>query len=381
MPELSIGQATSLALITMLALLLALPAACAQQHDFTVTEVDLPENVTVVDTMTIDRSGNVWFMDSSGPELYLYEPDKNNFTEIAMPGLQGAEFTGMSVDASGKVWFADRDGNRVGMFDPATGGFKVYDFPLELAPSDLVFYNGFLWIGCKEEIGRLDIKNEYLLDHFLKKRNSYIMDVELDEETGDIWFVESAMNRVGGYLKRYNDNVEYDIPTPDSCPTCLDMDSAKTLWFIEAKTNRLGSFDTINEKFREHDAPAIDGKKPSLNHVAVDKNGHVWVTDPANNRLIKYFPEHDAFGSIGLKEGNNMPTLIDIDEKGNLWFVESGTGKLAMLQAGPDAGMPSASPIPSPSAEPSSTPKPSPGFSVAALAIAGLILLAFKKRL
>jgi tripartite motif-containing protein 71 len=67
-------------------------------------------------------------------------------------------------------------------------------------------------------------------------------------------------------------------------------------------------------------------------YLAVDGDGHVYVTDPEGYRVIGF----DAggtflvtFGEFGVGEGEfNLPTGIDVDESGSVYVVDSANNRV-----------------------------------------------------
>ncbi|WP_230741486.1 Vgb family protein [Methanooceanicella nereidis] len=366
-----------------------MPVASAEENNipaagspdlYSIERYQLPENVTAVDAMTVDAQGNVWFADSSMPCLFRFDPVQRSFNGYMMPPADNTRITGLYADDAGSVWYADRDGNRVGRFSIPDERFYTYNFPVDIKPTDVVYLNGFLWIACKDELGRLDISSKFLVDHWVSKRSSDLFELQADNES-NIWFIEYSAGKVGAYLKAYNGVAEYDIPAEDPYPTSMALDSKRRLWFSESGPDRLGMFDTSTEQFAEYDMPAI-GKKPVINRLTVDGNDHVWLTDVENSRLIKFFPDIQRFAVLELSTENSYPTLIEYDGKGIIWFIESGSKVLAKLHASPEYGLSDLVPLPTVTPEPSPSPTVSPtvtpGFEFVAALLA--LLVALRKR-
>jgi streptogramin lyase len=185
-----------------------------------------------------------------------------------------------------------------------------------------------------------------------------------------------------------DDSAEYAIPTSNSYPTCLDIDSQKRLWFVESQPNKLGMFDTASNSFREFPTPTIDGLRSTLNRIAVDGDDNVWLTDTANGRLIKYYPAKNVSVPVYVGDKKSYPTFLSIDNDGNIWVVESGDKKLAKVNADSLyglSGMPTLTlkPTPTPAATnqtATATAKPSPGFEYVAGVLALLIALCLALR-
>jgi DNA-binding beta-propeller fold protein YncE len=67
-------------------------------------------------------------------------------------------------------------------------------------------------------------------------------------------------------------------------------------------------------------------------YLAADANGHVFVTDPDNSRVIEYTTTGEVvryWEAGGANAGSfNLPVGIAIDSQGGVWVVDSGNGRL-----------------------------------------------------
>jgi len=361
-------------------LALACPGAIAGQN-YVVTEYPLPVNSTGASAMAIDGSGDVWLIQDSPPALYRLWRDNGSISRYSIKGFESAGFAGMSVSTDGTVWFADQKGNRVGAYNQGTNQTTTFDFPGPMAPSSVINEGNTLWIGCKEEVGELNLVTGEFYDHFVSKMDSYLYDIQIDR-LGNVWFVENRMNKVGTYYRMYDTTPEFEIPTPDAYPTCLDIDSAGRLWFLESGPNRLGMFDTERFSFREYNVTAVDGKLPVLSAVATTGDS-LWLSDISNGRILRFYPDEGRFAAAELGDGS-APTMLEADDNGTLWVYEAGSKKLAEVEILEGFGVPiyapTSTPTPTsqPTATPAATPTPAPGFELL-LATVTLIVATFIK--
>ncbi|WP_424358687.1 virginiamycin B lyase family protein [Methanocella sp. MCL-LM] len=373
-----------LVLIILMAVLATLfsAAACADQT-YSVTEYPLPADSTGASAMAIDSSGDVWLIQDSPAAIYRLSRDNGSFSRYVLEGFDNAGFAGMSVDAEGNAWFADLKGNRVGAYTPSTNHTSTFSFPGPMAPSSVIREGNTLWIGCKEEVGELNLVTDEFSDHFVYKMDSYLYDIEIDR-LGNVWFVENRANKVGTYYRAYDTNPEFDIPTPDAYPTCLSIDGKGRLWFIESGPNKLGMFDTDLFSFAEYNMTPVDGKMPVFSDV-VTIGDSVWVTDSANGRVLKFYPDEGRFSAAELGNGT-VPTLLEADSEGVLWTYEASSKKLASLEILEGFGVATPTPAPTPTSTPlptstpTGTPAPAPGFEFLIATFSLLAVIFIKSR-
>ena len=382
-----LSKALLLTFIAAVALLLVavIPGALAQSVP-TITQYPLPSTATSIDAMTMDSSGNIWMAQSSPAMLYEYDVAENVFHSYSIPTSSQANIRGMSAYGTSFIWMADSGDNQIIGYNVAVNKYYNFTFPsnLQLDVSSVVSDGTYLWVGCNMELGQIGIYTSNMTDHYVDNDNSDIAGLAMDRQ-GNIWFVESNTGKVGGY---YNgaDQVEiFPIPTANSDPTCLALDSQGRVWFIESAVNQLGMFDTNLNSFKEIPMPVIDGKQVIAKQLTVDSDDNVWITDMANDRIIKYYPLKNVFVPIALNGSKIYPNFI-LNNNDNIWFIESGNNTLAEIRADPLYGLTATptptptvtvTPTPLPTNTPTATPKPTPGFGISA-ALVVLVVIAKK---
>ena len=185
--------------------------------------------------------------------------------------------------------------------------------------------------------------------------------------------MEYDTSKVGVYWRAYDKISDFVIPTDNSYPTCLSIDSLGRLWFVENGTNKLGMFHTELFNFSEYVMPAVDGKTPLVSDVATVGDS-VWLTDMKNDRVLRFYPDEGRFAAALLADGA-CPTFIEPDANGTLWIYEASSKKLASLDVTNQFGQ--VTPTPAATAQPSATvtpqPTKTPGF-LALISIVGLTL-------
>lgn len=72
--------------------------------------------------------------------------------------------------------------------------------------------------------------------------------------------------------------------------------------------------------------PSFDSVHGS--HVAVAPTGDVYVTDPANHRVIHYGPDGKPLDQIGTAGQLQTPVGIAVDAKGNVYVADAGNGRV-----------------------------------------------------
>src|SRR5919204_4213922 len=81
---------------------------------------------------------------------------------------------------------------------------------------------------------------------------------------------------------------EWQVPTPNSAPHDIVVDSSGIVWFTEINTNKIGKFDPKTEQFSEFDIPTPSSRPHGL---VADDNGNIWFTESGASKIGKLDPQ------------------------------------------------------------------------------------------
>jgi virginiamycin B lyase len=120
---------------------------------------------------------------------------------------------------------------------------------------------------------------------------------------------------------------EVTLPTGCEMPVGIAIDGAK-VWYISTKRGVLGSYDTAAGTFNEYEIPSWPTRLmpftavPSWSMswtVKIDGGGgNIWFTDQ-NNTIWRFNQSTEDFDMF--KVPAKYPSMIDLDSKGNLYFI------------------------------------------------------------
>jgi streptogramin lyase len=124
------------------------------------------------------------------------------------------------------------------------------------------------------------------LDPATAKITKYYVPIEEKERTdlrgmaadseGNLWVVATEKGKLLKLDSHNGHFTEYSIPTDDSGPYALDVDSKRNLvWFSEAFTDRIARFDPRTASFVEFPSPSADS---DVRRIEVDRSrpNRVW---------------------------------------------------------------------------------------------------------
>jgi streptogramin lyase len=241
--------------------------------------------------LALDGAGSLWFAESAGNKIGRLALDSGEIQEYG--GLAaGSEPWGVVV-ADGDVWFTERAGNAIGRLDPAGGA--VVEYPLKAynsLPSGLsaaaVLGNWYLWFAQPGAnlLGRMRLADISIVEVVPDTLNSAPQDVAWDGLYP--WITERAANQIAAYYFGTTGAwKEVPVPTPDSEPYGITLQSRDLVWFTERAGNRLGRYQVSTGKMLEYALPT-PGSQPT--DIAVDAAGCAWYAAPGANRIGRLCP-------------------------------------------------------------------------------------------
>jgi len=217
-------------------------------------EFPAPTKVSGVLKITLS-SGKIWFTEQSEDRVGSLDPldaragTSNGFTEFSV--CDGP--TGIDSDGKGNIWFTCLFSNEIGMLEAANGFNPVFfSIPTpDNQPTGLVVDpQGVIWFTEKGrgQIGRFDPNGGVggQFSEFPLTFGSQPAGITIDSVNNTIWFTEFAGNRIGkleigSVIPGSNTGIEeFPIPTLNSAPTSLLVDSDGTVWFSETTAQKIG---------------------------------------------------------------------------------------------------------------------------------------------
>jgi streptogramin lyase len=244
-----------------------------------------PDGVAV-----FEQSGTteVWFAESGADQIgRLTYTDSADYTLQEFPLPSGSRPMNIAVDASGIAWFTENGRDRIGRVDGSTG--ITHEFAIsttEVAPIDLdIAPDGSIWFTERgaEHVGQLIVTTttDYEVREFYVGHPSF-PDIELSgiavESNDRIWAILSNYDRIA----RLQPSVpRVDRTAPLETPgypfmLALAPDGVR-MWFTELHGNRVSLvFGSTMELGLRYTVPTSNSQPYDL---AVDSTGAVWFSE------------------------------------------------------------------------------------------------------
>ena len=147
---------------------------------------------------------------------------------------------------------------------------------------------------------------------------------------------------------------EFRIPTSNSVPSGLAIDSKDRIWFTEMLGNSVAVLDPSTNQLKEYRIPSTVGLPESewqydpknkvmpektINvysvgnpgNIIVAKDDIIWFVMQLGNSVVRFDPVKEEFTEFLMPTQNALPYDLVEDSKGNIWFIEKNVGKFAYL--------------------------------------------------
>lgn len=262
---------------------------------------DLEFNSDNTRLYVVDRDGNrIQVFDKEGKFLFKFGQKGNDDGQFLVP-------YGIDVDSAGNVWVADRGNHRIQKFD-SNGNFILKFGNNGTSPSS--------------DPGKFDNPRH----------------LEVDKNLKYVYVADSKNNRIqqfdinGKFIRAIGEfgteEGQFDLPTT------VEMDSKGNFFVNERGNERIQKFDSNwNPILMWGSKGSSNNQFCHMEHMALDKFDNVYVTDPQSDpgcsmepRVLKYDNNGDfitKFGSYGTELGQfRDPEHLALDNNGNVYVSD-----------------------------------------------------------
>jgi streptogramin lyase len=358
-----------------------------------ISEFGIPAQQTNSTGIAVDQQGYVWVAERDVDLIGRFDPSRKAFTQFATP-TKNAKPCGILVDHRGRVWFSERNGGKLATIS-SIGTIEEYALPDRFSGPFLMVADSRddIWFSeiFSGRIGRFTPTDGNVEYYSIPTVASHPAGLALDSK-GNIWFAEQSADKIGVIVRKDLSYIgggtpkvesaitreakphaftEFDIPTPQSIPGIVAVDSSDVVWFTQMgggfvgpgfppgapgsnigyiengslhelpmKTRESGPtslakdpcssdvWTTLraankiarirNFEVTEYDIPVPDSLPVG---IAVDLNHNVWVALSNANKIGRRTPE-GQWKFLDIPAEDAQPRTIFVDKKNEVWFAE-----------------------------------------------------------
>jgi virginiamycin B lyase len=230
-----------------------------------------------------------------------------------------------SVASDGTIYFVGQQGHYVANFNPATGEFKKYDLEGGAGPhTQIVDRDGYVWFAANRMayIGRLDPKSGEIKKFPMPNPEARDPHTMVLDSKNNIWFTVQGGNFVGRLDTKSGEVKLVKMVTEDARPYGIILDDQEFPWFNQFGTNKIGRMEPGSMEIKTYSLPNPEARD---RRIARTKDGQIWYTDYARGYLGRLNPNTgDVKEWVAPSGAESRPYAIVADDKGRLWFSETG---------------------------------------------------------
>ncbi len=269
----------------------------------------------------------VWFAESGADQIgrLVYTSTADYiFQEYGLPA--GSRPLNVVVDSSGDAWFTENGRSRIGYVDASTG--ITHEFPIsttDVAPVDLdIAPDGSIWFTerATDHIGQLVVTSTtdfHVREFYVEYADKGLAGV-LAQENDKIWAILGNAERI----VRLKPSVPDVYPTGalDSIgyPSMLASGSGgSSLWFTELRGNHVSLFivSTLEWGLR-YTVPTTNSRPYNLD---LDSNGDVWFGEQLGGKIGRLANSTRTFTEFPVPLQHAHVQGLDVDANDVVWFV------------------------------------------------------------
>ena len=288
-----------------------------------------------VNTVALDRAGNLWVGTAAGLELLPAGAEKFVHLSAQSPASLANHITALSIDAAGKVWAGAKSGLQVWRLD-GTAPRRVT--PAEVSALEGIRVNallhdsdGTLWVATQDDgLKRLDAGSRAFYSYRSTSLNRHgLGDNQVtalyQDRTGTLWVGNwfSGLDWVdltGGGFERYGDASGVLPALGAGKVRAITGAGGDKLWLgLADGLARLDVKTRAVEMWRrdERDPASLPGDM--LITLATDRQGRLWVG--SSNGLARRDPDSGRFTRVPLDDDPNALSIqrLLVDRAGVIW--------------------------------------------------------------
>lgn len=176
--------------------------------------------------------------------------------------------------------------------------------------------------------------------------NSEPYDLVFDSANNAIWFTEKAAGQIGRLDIATATITEFaTTPATGMMPTGIAIAPDGSIWFADSAANQIAQFIPSSSAFNQsviYTPQTPDVTNAGFEDIAMSPNGdHLWVTAPADHKVLQYTFQTDAFSSLAISgpfdpiPGNERePYNIVAMSTTVVWITDRAQSQIGQLSQG-----------------------------------------------
>ena len=262
--------------------------------------------------LAFDGNNTIWFTELAGNKIGRLNMNTGQITEYLIP-TSNSEPTGLTIAPDGKIWFVERAGNRIGYYNPNTSSFfeKPYTRSGALLESIDAASSNLVWFTAPGLSTPRIVQYDLSADQFSEVA---VVHPDFPPLTpGDILVDESGVPWIttsdGGLIGRFAPGTLffffwYTVSPENAGQSALTQTISGTqrlTWFTETSSGYVGLLTTkVNATYISHGRYLLPSANSQPTGIAVDSQGHAWIAEYGANKIAEWQPPYFKFSYLPL---------------------------------------------------------------------------------
>ena len=246
---------------------------------YTLQEYELPEGSRPLN-IVVDDEGRAWFTENGRSRIGRIDGSTGIMHEFVISTTDVTPVD-LAIAPNGSVWFTERATDHIGQLVVNTPtDYEVYEFHVGRTDAGLsgilVENDEKIWAALSnhECLARLQ-PSVPRVDPFALTTPGYPFRLAMAPDGIRMWFTKLYGNHISLiFASTLEFGIDYTVPTTNSQPYDLDVDSTGAVWFSERRGGKIGRLVlTATASFTEFRVPLPQAR---IQGLAVDSNDGVW---------------------------------------------------------------------------------------------------------
>jgi virginiamycin B lyase len=282
----------------------------------------------------VGPDGALWFTEQMQNKIGRVDPATGEFKEFPLK-VKDSGPHGLVADREGNIWFTGNFAHYIGKLDPKTGAVTEYEMPDEKAedPHTAVFdANGILWftVQAGNFLGRLDPKSGKIELKTVPTKDSHPYGIQMNSQ-GVPFFCEFFTNKLASIDPKTMAIREYPLPEGVR-PRRIAIDAQDGVYFTDYERGHLGRLDPKSGEVKLWDSPG--GAKANPYGIVITPDGMVWYSESGvkPNTLVRFDPKTEAFAKANIPSGGGTVRNMAATADGRIYLACSGVNKVGVVE-------------------------------------------------
>ena len=300
----------------------------------TIREWDVPTKGAHPHDPAVGADGALWFTEQMQNKIGRVDPANGEFKEFPL-NVKDSGPHGLVADREGNVWFTGNFAHYIGKLDPKTGAVTEYKMPDAKAedPHTAVFdANGIMWFTVQvgNFVGRLDPKSGKVELKSVPTADSHPYGIQMNSQ-GVPFFCEFFTNKLASIDPKTMAIKEYALPEGVR-PRRIAIDAQDRVYFTDYERGHLGRLDPKSGEVKLWDSPA--GAKANPYGIVITPDGMVWYSESGvkPNTLVRFDPKTEAFAKTNIPSGGGTVRNMAATADGRIYLACSGVNKVGVVE-------------------------------------------------